>query len=148
MIHVWFQPYKRKGLNILDSFILLCLVGLLFSTLEIYGSRIIGVIFWFLPLLIFINYLASFTKLKYLIVPCSCAGVFVTALYYGSFANIFSFQLLAISFITFIAYIIYVLKKLYTRCCKIRRRYLAINEQNNETDENNDNDIAEVSIHI
>ena len=147
VIHVWFQPYKRKGLNILDSFILLALVGLLLNALTItYWNRIIGVIYWFLPLLIFINYLASFTKLRYLTVPCSCAGVFATVFLFGSYDSIFSILLLAISFITFIAYIIYVVKKLYTRCCKTRPRYLAI-DQNDEANENDDNDVAEVSIH-
>ena len=148
-IHVWFQPYKSKGLNILDSFILLCLVGLLFSALEAYGSRMIGVIFWFLPLLIFINYMASFTTLKYLTIPYSCVGVFVLAAVYGSYGSIFAILLLAISLITFIAYIVHMVKNLYTTCCQIiRPRYLAINEQNDEADENNDNDNAEVSIHI
>ena len=147
--HVWFQPYKRKGLNILDSFILLTLVGLLLNALETsYWNRIIGVIYWFIPLLIFINYLASFTKLKYLIFPCSCAAISVASFFYGSYTNIFSMLLLAISFITFIAYIIYVVKKLYTRCYKTRPRYLAINELMDEVGENDDNDVAEVSIHI
>ena len=35
LIHVWFQPYRNKGLNILDSFILLTLIGLLVSSLEV-----------------------------------------------------------------------------------------------------------------
>ena len=149
MIHVWFQPYKSKGLNILDSFILLSLLGLLLISMETYGSMIIGVIFWFLPLLILINYIASFTKLKYLTIPCSCAGVFATALLFGSFTSIFAILLLAISSFIFIAYILYVVKKLYTRCCKTRPRYTIINnDQNNEVDENNDNDIAEVGIYI
>ena len=138
VIHVWFQPYRNRGLNILDSFILLTLVGLLLNALDL-----TEVIFWFLPLLIFINYLASFTKLKYLIVPCSCVGVFAVAFLFGSNAGIFAVLLLAISTITFIAYIIYVVKKLYTRCYNIRHRYFAINDdQNDEVDENNDSDIV------
>ena len=150
-IHVWFQPYasNRKGLNILDSLILLALIGLLLNALETpYGNRIIGVIYWFLPLLISINYLASFTKLKYLIVPCSCAGVFAAA--FGSYASFFAMMFLAISSITFIAYIIYGVKKFFTRFCETKLRYLHINELSDEfvTAEHNNNENAEVGIHI
>ena len=142
VIHISFQPYKKKDLNILDGFILLSLVGLLLCALE-YKDKIIGVIFWFLPLLIFINYLAYFTKLKYLIIPCSCAAVFITASLFGKSGNIFAFLLLASSSIILIAYIIYVLKCLYRRFWNTRPRYLAINEQNEVSD-----NIAEVSIAI
>ena len=147
-VHVSFQPYKDKGLNILDSFILLCLVGLLVSALEVYWNRMIGVIFWFLLLLIFINYFAYFTRLKYLIVPCSCALIFAVTLVFASFMGIFALLFLASSSIVFIAYFIYVIKCLYTRCWQARRRYLAINEQNDEVNENNGNNIAEVSVHV
>ena len=49
VVHLWFQPYKRKSLNILDSSILLSLVGFLINVLE-YWNRITAVVFWFLPL--------------------------------------------------------------------------------------------------
>ena len=147
-VHVYFQPYKDKGLNILDSFILLCLVGLLVSGLEIYWNRMIGVIFWFLPLLIFINYLAFFTGLQYFIIPCSCTAVFGVTFYYATFEGIFSILFLASSLTIFLAYIIYVVKCLYTRCFKARRRFLPINDQNDEVDGNDDNNVAEVSVHV
>ena len=146
--HVWVQPYKNKGLNILDSFILLCLVGLLVCALEIYWNRMIGVIFWFLPLLIFINYLAYFTRLKYFMIPCSCVAVFGVTFFYVTFVGIFAILFLASSLIIFIAYIIYVVKSLYIKCCRGRPRYLTINEQSDEVNENDDNSIAEVSAHV
>ena len=147
-IHVWFQPYKNKGLNILDSFILLSLVGLLVSALEIYANRMIGYIFWFLPLLIFINYLACFTILKYFTFPCSCAAVFGTTFYYASYQGVFSILFQLSSSLILIAYVIYMVKKSCTRCFKTRPRYLAINEHNDEVDENNDNNITEVSVTV
>ena len=156
-IHVLLQPYKKKGLHILDSFILLCLVGLLLSGLEIYSNRMISVIFWFLPLVILINYLAYFTKLKYLMIICTCVTIFGITFYLSTYApyqamifvfGAFTILFLASSSIVFIAYIIYVLKCLYTRCCRGRPRYLAINEQNDEVDDNDDNNIPEVSSHV
>jgi len=92
----------------------------------------------------FINYLAYFTKLKYLIIPCSCVITFLTTSYcaglIGAFANLF----LSSSCVIFIVYFIYVLKCLYTRCCcKTRHRYTAINEQNYEVDEVEQNDEAD-----
>ena len=150
LIHVWFQPYRNKGLNILDSFILLTLIGLLVSSLEVL-NRIMTVVFWFLPLLILINYLAYFTKLKHLMIPCSCAAIIVTiiitiAKFFGDF-GVITFFFFAISVIVFIAYIVSIVKSLYSRCCKTKPRYLAINEQNDDIDENNINIITEVSCH-
>ena len=149
-IHAMFQPYKTKGLNILDTFILLSLVGLLLSGLEIYWNRMISVIFWFLPLLILINYLA---KLKYSI-PLSCIALFIATFYLAAYSisptsihfvfGVFSGLFLGSSLVVFIAYIIYLLKCLYTRCCRGRPRYLAINEQNDEVNDSNDSNIAEV----
>ena len=143
VMHTSFQPYKKKDLNILDGFILLSLIGLLLSALEVYKDKIIGVIFWFLPLLILINYLAYFTKLKYLIIPCSCAAIIIAVIFFGTYSNIFAILLLASSVIVSIAYIIYVLKCLFRRFCNTRPRYLAINEQN----EVNENSNAEVSCY-
>ena len=146
IIHLWVQPYKKKSLNILDNCILLTLVGLLVNSLEITWERMIGVIFWFLPLIILINYLTYFTKLKYLIIPCSCAAVFSTAYLFGTYYNPSVILLLASSFIIFIVYIAYVIKCLCIRCRKIRPRYVAINEQNDEVDtNNNDSNATEVS---
>ena len=143
VVHNMLQPYKSKGLNFLDSFILLTLVGLLVSALEIYWNKIIHVVFWFLPLLILINYLASFTKLKYLIIPCCCVAIFCVTFIFARYSGVFAVLLLAGSLITFILYIMYSLNRLSTRYCTTGPRYVAINEQlNNDIDENNDNNIA------
>ena len=156
-IHAMVQPYKRKGLNILDTLILLSLVGLLLSGLEIYWNSMISIIFWFLPLLLLINYLAYFTKLKYFIIPFSCIVTFGTTFYLTAYRipataihftfGVFTILFLASSLIILIAYIIYVLKCLHARYCRGTPRYLPINEQNDEVDDN-DNSIAEVSVHM
>ena len=145
LIHVWFQPYKTNELNILDGFILLTLIGLLVSSLEVYKA--ITVVFWFLPLLILVNYFAYFTKLKHLMIPCSCAAIFIAIVCFSGYLGITTFLFGAISVIVFITYIVSLMKCLYSRRCKTRPRYLAINEQNDDIDENNDNNITEVSYH-
>ena len=127
VIHVWLQPYKSKGLNILDSFILLSLVGFLVSALGIYWDRMIAVIFWFLPLLIFINYLAYFTYLKFLLLPCSSAAIFSTTFYFGTFANVFVILLQASSLVIFIVYIIYLLNCLCIRSTATLDTWLLMN---------------------
>ena len=86
-VHVLLQPYRKKGLNILDSYILLSLVGLLLSGLEIYWNKMISIIFWFLPLLILINYLVYFTKLKYLIILFTCIAIFSTTFYLSTYVT-------------------------------------------------------------
>ena len=147
-IHVWFQPYKSKSLNILDSFILSALVGLLVSSLEIFRNTMISVVFWFLPLLILINYFAYFTNLKHLIIPCSCAVLFGTAFYFPSFNSVFAILFLASSSFIFIIYSICVMKGLFARCHKTKPIFVAINEHNDERDEINESNITEVRPRI
>ena len=145
VVHVWYQPYKRKGLNILDGNILITLVGLLASALEYYWDKAITVVFWFLPLIILINYLAYSTKLKYFTIPCSCIAVFCATLFFTAYIGFFAILFLSSSFIILVVYIIYVIKILCTRCCKTRPQYIAIN-QNDELDEDSDS-IIEVSMY-
>ena len=147
LVHVLFHPYKKKGLNILDSFILVTIVGFLVSALEIYWNKMAGVVLWFLPLVILINYLTFFTKLKYLIIPCSSAALFSGTLVFVHYIGMGTFEIffLASSSFVLILYIIYVLKCLYARYRRARPRYSAINEQNDEVDENDNTYIAEVS---
>ena len=142
LIHVWFQPYQSKGLNILDCFILLSLVGLLISALG--PNRMISVIFWFLPLLIFINYLAYVTVLKDVTIICSCAMIFCATFVLGGYNNAFGILILTSSSLVFI---VCVLKNLHTRCHRTRPRYVAINEERNDDDENYDNSANEVCIY-
>ena len=69
VVHLWFQPYKSKSLNILDSFILLSFVGFLISVLE-YWNRITAVVFGSFPYYFSsTGFLTYFTKLKYLVIP-------------------------------------------------------------------------------
>jgi len=67
VIHIWFQPYRLRSLNILDGVILLSLVLLLISSLD-GNSYSLSVTFWVLPLVIFINYLAYSTKIQHVVV--------------------------------------------------------------------------------
>ena len=147
VVHVWFQPYKRKGLNILDSVILMTLVGLLVSSLD-YWNRMISVVFWFLPLLTLINYLAFSSALKYLTIPCSCIAVFGVTFYFVTYIGFFSILFLSGSSIIFLVYIIYAIKCLCTRCCNTRPRYVSVNEQIDEFYEDNDANITEVSSYV
>jgi len=64
-IHLWFQPYRRGDLNILDTAILSILVLQLVYSLDGKSYRI-AIVFWILPLLFFINYLTYSTKFRLL----------------------------------------------------------------------------------
>ena len=150
LIHVWFQPYKSKGLNVLDCFILLTLVGLLISVLG--SNRMNSVILWFFPLLIFINYLAYVTKLQGVTIFISCATVFCATFLLGGYNNVFGILLLISSSVVFI---VYMFKNLCATCHRTKPSYVAINEERNDDDddddddddENNGNSANEVCIH-
>ena len=85
-------------------------------------------------------------------IPCSCAAILIAIAHFPGDLGIITLLFFTISVIVFIAYIVSIVKSLYSviaRCCKTRPRYLAINEQNDDIDENNDNNINidEVSCH-
>ena len=75
MIHLWFQPYRIKSLNILDGTILLTLVCMLISSLDL-SSQMVAVAFWALPLVLFINYLCYSTKLRHMMIFITTSALF------------------------------------------------------------------------
>jgi len=76
VIHVAFRPYRLSSLNVLDGIILLSLLLLLMSGLDGNSYRL-SVVFWVLPLVIFINYLAYSTKMQHVVVLSSVCGLIV-----------------------------------------------------------------------
>jgi len=125
VIHIWFQPYRLRSLNILDGVILLSLVFLLMSSLDGNSYRL-SVTFWVLPLIIFINYLAYSTKIQHVVVLITICGlifllnfmVFIPVgaqlLYFQPVLKIGIVYLLFMSVLVclFLAYIFYMMKKI------------------------------------
>ena len=133
VIHLWFQPYRMKSLNILDGVILLTLVLMLVASLD-GRSFLVSVIFWIFPLLTFINYLSYSTKMQHFMILSSVCGLIVLLilnryLYFESipyeFFSITTYFTVGIVFIlcmllllsTLVGYVIYVLKKVITKVC-------------------------------
>ncbi|XP_065901387.1 uncharacterized protein [Dysidea avara] len=138
-IHLWFQPYKRRSLNFFDSIILLILILVAFSGFFRSGLCT-GIVMTFsiLPIICLVNYLALSSKLKYILIPFSCGGMIV--LLFFIIDSFFKFFLFILNSIIFLAYIIFVLKCI---CVKIRERkvkYVMIDEQLFDINEDREND--------
>ena len=150
MVHIWFQPYKERKLNVLDSCILMTLMLVFIGENINYGST--GVL-WILPLILFINCVTFSTKFKYLLIPISCLGM-ITLSYFAlylmpidcfdndthgeSFYIIDSYVILPICSLLFLAYMIYLCIILVKRCRKPQVQYRLINEQNEDSYEDSD----------
>ena len=146
IVHIWLQPYKDRKLNILDSYILITLMLVFIGEHTTYGST---VILWILPLLLFINCVAFFTRFKYVLIPISCLGMvalscLVTFLpprhvtYSHDQTNVsflwFNiFVILPIASLVFLAYMIYLCIIVIKSRCKPRAQYRLINEQNEDS---------------
>ena len=139
VVHMWFQPYRRKGLNVLDTAILMSLIVLLVSSLD-GRSYNIAVIFWLLPVIFFINYLSFSTKYRHLVTLLSICVIIalINALtfargrfYYYDILYILS---VLVSFIVLVAYISFLCKRM---CYKRRTaEYMEINSVgDNESDD-------------
>ena len=74
VVHIWFQPYRLRSINLLDGAILLSLLLLLISSLDGNGWRC-SPTFWILPLVLFINCLAYSTKIQHVVVLSSVFGL-------------------------------------------------------------------------
>ena len=151
LIHVWLRPYKLKGLNILDGSILLVLLFLLIS--GSYGGLCddsITVVLFILPLILLLNYLALNSRLKHILIPVSCVGIFVAEVFVTMqgyfdlaeffeitlFGGIFHILIIITPLICLMAYIIWVVKSLCTR--HNRREYMLVNTQDNHDVEDSD----------
>ena len=74
MVHVWLQPYKQNILNVLDSFILMILMLIVIGE---HTSKSSTLVLWIIPLVLFINCITLYTRLKYLLIPISCLGLMI-----------------------------------------------------------------------
>ena len=73
MVHVWLQPYKQRKLNMLDSSILMTLMLVFIGEHTTSDSTLVLLI---LPLVLFINCITFSSRLKYILIPVSCLGIF------------------------------------------------------------------------
>ena len=152
MVHVWFQPYKQRILNVLDSSILMTLMLVLIGEHIAYNST---VVLWSFPLVLFINCVAFSTKFKHLLIPISCLGIIALSCLevlllpdyftWNQYVNDYSFYyisfcvILPIASLVFLAYMIYLFVIVIKRCCcKPQAHYRLINEQNEDSHEDSD----------
>ena len=150
IVHIWFQPYKDRKLNVLDSCILMTLMLVFIGEHYSYGSTII---LWILPLVLFINCVAFSTKFKYFLIPISFLAMIALLIFdpllqadyfyvnyqaNTSFYLIDSFVILPIASLLFLAYMIYLCVIVIKRCCRPQAQYRLINEQNEDSYEDSD----------
>jgi len=83
VIHLWFRPYRIKSLNTLDGIILLTLLLMLISSLDL-SSYIVVPAFWILPLILLVNYLSYFTKLRHALIFITACGQFAFIFFMGA----------------------------------------------------------------
>ncbi|XP_065901388.1 uncharacterized protein [Dysidea avara] len=139
-IHLWFQPYKRRSLNLFDSIILLVLI--LTAFIEYFRSGLCTgavMICLVLPIICLVNYLALSSKLKYILIPISCGGMIYTMNFIPGSSYLASFLLVLCS-VVLLAYVIFVLKCI---CVKIRERkvkYVMIDGQHFDINEDSEDD--------
>ena len=81
VIHLWFQPYRVKSLNVLDGAILLTLVFMLVSSLDL-TTYSVSLSLFILPLVLFINYLTYSTKVRHAIIFVSLCGLCLMILFF------------------------------------------------------------------
>ena len=154
VVHLWFQPYEKRSMNILDAAILSTLVLQLVCSLDGKSYGIV-IVFWILPLLFFINYLTYSTKLRHIIALCSiCAVTLAICLLVflqnisgtGSFyyLSVVSMLLLLLCFCLLISYILVMLSNFIRPCDDIaEEHHIQIGENDRCDDGNGDNDTDE-----
>ena len=150
MVHIWFQPYKERKLNVLDSCILMTLMLVFIGEHITYSST---VILWILPVVLFINCVALSTEFKYVLIPISCLGMIALSCFVGlgyidlnqidyqtdlSFYYVNLFAILPIASLLFLVYMIYLCVIIIKRCCRPQAQYRLINEQNEDSYEDSD----------
>jgi len=113
MIHVWFQPYKEKSLNIFDSAILMILLFSIFASHSFNFN--LRITLWLLPLAIFLCYMTSSTKLKHIMIPFVCLGTLGSCVI--TLSPLFEVQIivLIIAFVSFY-YLVKCIRKTYKSC--------------------------------
>jgi len=134
MIHVWFQPYKKRSLNAFDSVILMIIVFAIFASNSY--SIILRITLWFLPLAICLCYMTSSTKLKHIMIPIFCLGTIASCVV--TFI-LFEFDMLIIVLIIMLIslyYLIKWMKEIYKSCQqRPRAGYLQLNRDDDHNEE-------------
>ena len=152
IVHIGFQPYKERKLNVLDSYILMTLMIVYIGEHTTYGST---VILWILPLVLFINCVAFSTKFKYFLIPVSCVAMIIFCTFFKLCDIYYALDddpwrefsvdvVILLSSLVLLAYIIYICKFCFAfikRRCKhqpqapAQCRLININEQNEDSHE-------------
>jgi len=130
MIHIWFQPYKRKSLNVFDSAILMILLLAIFASQS--NNYILRITLWFLPLELFLCYMTYSTKLKHFLIPLFCLGTLLSSSL--MFSPLFDMQIIAL--IIVLALLYYLIKHIRETCNSCRRQCRGrYSKQNNDDDD-------------
>ncbi|XP_065910453.1 uncharacterized protein [Dysidea avara] len=143
VIHMWYQPYRKKGLNMLDTAILISLIVMTFSSLDGKSYNIV-VVFWILPILFLLNYFTFYTKLRHVVALLSICLV-ILLLNVLSFSRFYYYDILYIVWMVtacllFVVYVLFLCKRFYFGVCKPD---LEINDAANcvsDRDESDDSD--------
>jgi len=143
VMHMWFQPYRRKGLNLLDIAILMSLIVMTISSLDGKSYNIV-VVFWMLPILFLLNYFMFYTKLRHFIALLSICLV-ILLLNVLSFSQFYYYDILYILWMVtacllFVVYVLFLCKRFYFG---VRKADLEINDTadyESDRDESDDSD--------
>jgi len=124
-IHIWCQPYRIKSLNTFDGAILMTSMFAMFASHS--NNFLLRISLWFLPLVIFISYITSSTKLKHIVIPIICLGT----LAFCGFLLLFDMKITVI-IITLISlyYLIKYVREVFKSCrqrCRTAAGYLEVN---------------------
>jgi len=134
MIHVWFQPYKQKSLNVFDSVILMLLLLAIFASHS--NNFVLRITLWFLPLAIFICYMIYSTKLKHIMIPFVCLATLAPCAYALMLFHFFDMQIIVLIILLVLLYsLIKYIKETYTSCRQLYRG--GDLKQNNIDDDHN-----------
>ena len=131
IIHLWFQPSKKISLNILDAIILSILLLTVSSGFFMDGLEY-GDVFCFIvsPLLCVVNFLTLYSKLKHILIPCSCIGMLILTSIFGFGA--FRYPFMLVFTIIFITYVVTTLKYFVLKLVYKKRNqvdYVLINNE-------------------
>ena len=143
VMYMWFQPYRKKGLNLLDITILISLILMTISSLDGKSYNIV-VVFWMLPIVFLLNYFTFYTKLRHFIALLSICLV-TLLLNVLSFSRFYYYDILYILWMVtacllFVVYVLFLCKRFYFG---VRKADLEINDTadyESDRDESDDSD--------
>ena len=145
VMHMWFQPYRLKSLNVLDGLILVSLVLLLICGLDGNSYGVLPIL-WILPLVFFINYLAYSTKAQHVVVLSSMCGLIILLIFLPQVILFQGITTLGITWVLYmsvltcllVAYVLYMVIKIFFNRHNQEIPLLAADIQN-DSDEDDSN---------